>query len=281
MKRLSLCNKHYTIKDVIGHGSFGTVYTTIANNDGKAYAVKAFYSSRSFVNETTILRRLHHPHIISLRASSYQARFTRSLFCCLSFTTVAPALCMDIALTDVRNFISRHGKFSDNAAVGLLKQLANAVSFCHNQGIYHRDIKLANLLISTSYKLLLCDFGCATTRKLCRRRAGSYPYMAPELLLNEIDLYDPEKADIWSIGVCFFEMLTDRFPFQGFTGKDPYYHLFKRNDWRTLYSVWQLPPSERVSIYLVHLFYLRSIEGDISRPNDNDDMELKKRLLTF
>ncbi|OWZ00061.1 Serine/threonine protein kinase [Phytophthora megakarya] len=88
----------------------------------------------------------------------------------------------------------------------VLTQVAAGVSFLHKLGIAHRDISLENILLHQgSYKL--ADFGIAT-RKYCPGGllVGKNCYMAPEIVAG--DSYDPKAADMWSLGIVVFILLT-------------------------------------------------------------------------
>merc|ERR1719160_237263 len=90
----------------------------------------------------------------------------------------------------------------------------------HSMTVIHRDIKPANLLILTPSDdlpphIALGDFGLAEIFEPSERMTGlckgTFPYMAPEVFSQEIDF----KSDVWSMGVCCWEMLTGHRPFQG------------------------------------------------------------------
>ncbi|CAI5481458.1 unnamed protein product [Closterium sp. Yama58-4] len=133
----------------------------------------------------------------------------------------------------------------ENKAVLIFRQLAHAVLYCHRNGVVHRDIKLENVLLSTPLNssvpqyyystslpspslpkqpgtasdarvlAKLADFGLAVRLAPGEKTvgtAGSRPYEAPEVILGQE--YDT-KADVWSLGVLLFGMLSCSMPFQG------------------------------------------------------------------
>lgn len=100
-----------------------------------------------------------------------------------------------------------------------MKQLGSAVDKIHSQGVTHCDLKLDNILIDeSSLKTTLIDFGCSAEHPevdppefLC----GSPAYMPPEQIGNKtVDFY---KADMWSLGVVLYTLVTGVFPFRGKT----------------------------------------------------------------
>lgn len=98
----------------------------------------------------------------------------------------------------------------------LVYQLCQALLYCHDEGVVHRDVKLENILIEKgSSRLKLCDFGLATNmqKDLLKDYCGSIYYTAPEIL--KFCPYDGRKSDTWSAGVVMFAMITGYLPFTG------------------------------------------------------------------
>ena len=91
---------------------------------------------------------------------------------------------------------------------------ADALGFAHNNGILHRDVKPANVILSDNGHLTLLDFGIAKlqgeTATATGMRLGTLAYMAPERLRGEAE---DERVDIWSLGVIMYELLSGRRPF--------------------------------------------------------------------
>jgi branched-chain amino acid transport system substrate-binding protein len=115
------------------------------------------------------------------------------------------------------------------AAASLLIPMARALDFAHRQGMVHRDVKPSNILITSDGEPMLTDFGIAkiiddeVTMDLTGTSAtvGTPEYMAPEQVVSKtVD----HRADIYSLGIVFYEMLTGRRPFQADT---PMAVLFK------------------------------------------------------
>lgn len=109
----------------------------------------------------------------------------------------------------------------------LMKQLLEGLHQCHQQGIMHRDIKAANLLLSNGV-LKLADFGLASNfarRKMFSTNVVTLWYRAPELLLGQ-NVYGP-KVDMWSAGCIFIELLTRQSPFPGNDEREQMEHIFR------------------------------------------------------
>lgn len=88
------------------------------------------------------------------------------------------------------------------------KNLADTLSFIHQQGIVHHDIKPDNILFTAEGVLKIGDFGVAN------RNIGTVPYLAPEMLLGEVDTGDV-RVDVYALGITLLELLQNRNPFQG------------------------------------------------------------------
>ena len=103
---------------------------------------------------------------------------------------------------------------SQKRAIILMTQIIRGIIYLHDKNIYHRDIKLENILVMKNDIIKIIDFGFAVK---CNRDSyqklfcGTPSYMAPELLNKE--KYIPYYSDIWSLGVLFYSMLYGRFPF--------------------------------------------------------------------
>lgn len=119
----------------------------------------------------------------------------------------------------------KDNSIKEQDAILLFKQMATGVRVLHKKGIAHRDIKLNNFLLdSTGQVIKIADFGLSVVSfrpsrgyLMSRTYCGTEPYMAPELLKkNHLGArsYNALRADIWSLGICLFAMLTRTFPFK-------------------------------------------------------------------
>jgi serine/threonine protein kinase len=103
-------------------------------------------------------------------------------------------------------------RLSESEAKPLILQLITAIHCLHEKSIAHRDLKLANILITNSFQIKVCDFGIS---KICgnNQRMTSFcgtPYFIAPEIFNE-EGYN-EKCDIWSLGIIFYQILFGQFP---------------------------------------------------------------------
>eukprot|EP00250_Pteridium_aquilinum_P007776 c17431_g2_i1 orf=224-1171(+) len=115
------------------------------------------------------------------------------------------------------NKISRQGRLLEEEARKYFQQLINAVDYCHSRGVYHRDLKLENLLLDASGNLKISDFGLSALPEqrwkdgLLHTTCGTPNYVAPEVVYDKG--YDGAKADLWSCGVILFVLMAGYLPF--------------------------------------------------------------------
>lgn len=107
------------------------------------------------------------------------------------------------------------GKIEEKYSAVIMREMLIALQYIHREGIIHRDIKAANVLVTKEGKIQLCDFGVAaqlSTSQYKRMSMIGTPYwMAPEVI-QEGTGYD-QKADVWSLGITLYEIVTGSPPF--------------------------------------------------------------------
>lgn len=191
----------------IGHGQFGRVYTL---RDAPHVVVKKVkYASKSAHVEYENLRRLRHPHILTV---SHVTREGPYLY--LQFPRYSGSL---------REAIPRGGL--DVWIVGVyMRQLSGALAYCHEMHMMHRDVKPDNILVDpTAGRLVLGDFGLSKSwTRLMRTHTfpiGTLAYNAPELLFDQVRDYD-EGIDVWALGCVYAEMILGHSLFYGKTMRE-------------------------------------------------------------
>jgi Tol biopolymer transport system component len=217
----------YEILAPIGAGGMGEVYRARDSKLGRDVAVKvlpaalandADYMAR-FQREAQVLAALNHPNIAHIYG--------------LEESDGGRALAMELVEGPTLEERIRQKPLALNEALGIAKQIAEALEAAHERGIVHRDLKPANVKVTPEGVVKVLDFGLAKTADagntsgeavnsptLTMRATqagiilGTAGYMAPEQAAGKpVD----KRADIWSFGVVLSEMLTGRQMFEGET----------------------------------------------------------------
>ena len=162
-----------------------------------------------FLQEIETVARLQHPHIVPVFDSGEadgQLYFVMPL----------------IEGESLRDRLKREGRLDVNEAVRIVREIADALEYAHDQGIVHRDLKPENILMSRGHALL-ADFGIALAPLVDDRTAmtrvgtllGTPAYMSPELASGKTGV--GPASDVYALGCMLFEMLTGETPFTGDT----------------------------------------------------------------
>ena len=218
---------------IIGSGTFGSVYMARdEEGSGEAVAAKVIDESKmkwaKILFEVKLLSKVaHHEGIVGLYgAHEVSNAGGRCVVMLLELGTGG----------DLLSLLTRKGVLAEAEALRYFREIVGAVEFLHTQRIAHRDLKLENVLISASGSCKIADFGLAheyvgeldfgprpvpgipnefvggwSEREVLYDVCGSKSYLAPEVLLKLG--YDGYAADVWSLGICLFAMLTGSFPF--------------------------------------------------------------------
>ncbi|CAK4699477.1 unnamed protein product [Aphanomyces euteiches] len=108
---------------------------------------------------------------------------------------------------DLYKLVNRSIKLDETTASRYFSQIVQGVAFMHHRGFAHRDLSLENILLDADDICHVCDFGLAAPISIRQTAAvGKAFYMAPEVAQGKV--YDPAKADVWSLGIILFIMLT-------------------------------------------------------------------------
>lgn len=201
----------YEIQEIIGVGGMSVVYKAYDNVDDRTVAVKILKEEflnnedfkRRFKNESKAIALLSHENIVKV----YDVNFGEKLqYIVMEY----------IDGITLKEFINKQGSITWNDALFFMTQILRAVQHAHDKGIVHRDIKPQNIILLPNGNLKVTDFGIARfsrsdTKTLTEQAIGSVHYISPEQAKGE---YTDEKADIYSIGVVLYEMLSGKVPFE-------------------------------------------------------------------
>jgi serine/threonine protein kinase len=206
-------NHRYIITSILGKGGMGEVYLAADQQTGQQVAVKILARSLSaspealerFRREAETLRQLDHPNIVKFVDSfEHEGQFV---------------IVMEYLPGGSLHDLCMKGPLPIDHARRITLELCDALIRSHHLSIVHRDLKPENVLLTETGTPKLADFGVARLAEGTRMtrtgtQVGTPYYMSPEAW--EGDNLDA-RADIWSLGVIFFEMLAGKVPFGGDT----------------------------------------------------------------
>lgn len=201
----------YEIQEIVGVGGMAVVYKAYDNLENRTVAVKIlkeeFTSNdeflRRFKNESKAIAMLSHPNIVKVHD--------------VSFGDLIQYIVMEyIEGITLKEFIEKEGSLRWKDAVHLTLQILKGLQHAHDKGIVHRDVKPQNIMVLADGTIKVTDFGIARfarseQRTITDKAIGSVHYISPEQAKGE---KTDEKADIYSVGVMLYEMLTGKLPFQ-------------------------------------------------------------------
>jgi len=211
-------NNRYQILEKIGEGGTSVVFKANDNTNEQQVAIKFMKKEVTspyiedlirFRREINIVSKLNHPHIIKLLG---EGEFQNQ-----------PFIVMELLKGNSLAFqLERKIKFKISDIIEIIYQLAESLSYIHNNGIIHRDLKPGNIFLindGNHINIKLLDFGIGWIIELGaieekKEIAGTFGYMSPEatgILEKRID----ERSDLYSLGVIFYHLLTADPPFKG------------------------------------------------------------------
>ncbi len=218
--------------ELLGHGGMGAVYKARQTKLDRMVALKIIRPETTsdpafaerFMREARTLARLNHPGIVAvhdfgeidapdLAAGTSPQSASRTLFYFI------------MEYVDGANLrqLMQAAQLSPELAVNIVPQVCEALQFAHDEGVVHRDIKPENILLDSKGRVKIADFGLAKivgrtvdewTLTGTHQVMGTPRYMAPEQMAGSRTV--DHRADIYSLGVVFYEMLTGTVPFGHF-----------------------------------------------------------------
>jgi len=205
----------YTLTAELGRGGMAVVYRAQDARHGRDVAVKVMLPTvadaigpERFLREIETAARLQHPHIVPVFDSGEAAG---------QLYFVMPL----IEGESLRARLQREGRLDVGDAVRIAREIADALSYAHAQGVIHRDLKPENIMLTRGHALL-ADFGIAraggndeATGMMTRPGTvmGTPSYMSPELANGERHI--GPASDVYALGCVLFELLTGSPPFTG------------------------------------------------------------------
>lgn len=215
--RRKLTLGQYHILDELGSGGMGHVFRAQHVMMGRTVAIKVLPRNKSkpeaeaaFLREIRMLGRLDHDNLVRALDAGHDGKVYYLV------TELVPGL-------DLRRQVLRYGKLDETMAASVISQAARGLGHAHSQGLVHRDVKPANLLVTPEGHVKVLDLGLAgsalegESTKL-GRIVGTMDYMAPEQI-RSVDTVGP-SADVYSLGCTLYFSVTGEVPFPGGTRQE-------------------------------------------------------------
>ena len=200
----------YEVHELLGVGGMAYVYRAYDKIESRWVAIKILKEElsnnsdflRRFRNESKAIAVLSHPNIVKVYDVSFGDRIQYIVMEFIDGITL-------------KQYIEQQGEIKWREALYFTVQILRALQHAHEKGIIHRDIKPQNIMLLEDVTIKVTDFGIARfsqaeTQTMTDKAIGSVHYIAPEQARGG---YINDKADIYSVGVMLYEMLTGQLPF--------------------------------------------------------------------
>ncbi|GAC1477647.1 MAG: hypothetical protein NVS2B12_32050 [Ktedonobacteraceae bacterium] len=212
----------YRLQQLLGQGDATEVYVAEHVGEHTQVAVKLIYGEwgeekmRKFLTQSTALTHLQHPHIVPINDFGFEHN-------------VAYLVMEYMPHGNLRQRHPRGTRLPLELILGYVRQVADALTYIHERGLVHRDVKPHNMLLGTAGEIKLSDFGIAiishsisSIRGSLRTFEGTAPYAAPEQLQGQ-----PRRAsDQYALAIAVYEWLCGEWPFTGTFYEITHQHLF-------------------------------------------------------
>ncbi|BCS34085.1 hypothetical protein TBR22_A33140 [Luteitalea sp. TBR-22] len=193
----------YRILSPLGSGGFGTVYLARDTWLDKQVAIKVPHRQgldfSELLREPRLLASVNHPNIVAITTADKQDDV---FFIVMEY----------VAGETLESVLEREGALDLPRALDYTVQIGNAVDHAHKQGVIHRDLRPANVLVSENGMLKVADFGTSRFLEIAAHGTtviGSPAFMAPEQFQGKAVF----ASDLYSVGITMYQMLTGELPY--------------------------------------------------------------------
>ena len=208
----TVVEERYRIIGLLGRGGMGEVYRADDLRLGQPVALKFLppgirHDSQrlaQFHTEVRTARQVSHPNVCRVYDIG---EIEGQLFLSMEF----------VDGEDLSASLRRFGRFSEDRAIEIARQICIGLAAAHERGVLHRDLKPANIMLDGQGRVRIMDFSLATAEAVTDVRAGTPAYMAPEQLLGrEVTV----RSDIFALGLVLYELFTGRRAYEAKTLQD-------------------------------------------------------------
>jgi len=202
----------YEVIEELGKGGMGRVYKALDKEINEEVAIKLLKPEiasddstvERFRNELKFARKISHKNVCRMYHLSKEEE--------------TPYITMEyVPGEDLKSLVKRKGKLADEEAISIAKQVCEGLAEAHELGVVHRDLKPQNIMIDEKGRAKIMDFGIARSVEApgvtqTGMMIGTPDYISPEQAEGE---EADHRADIYSLGVVLYEMVTGSLPFKG------------------------------------------------------------------
>ena len=215
----------YAVGQTLGFGAYAVVKLSTNLNTCEKFALKTYEKvkllepqrKKNLISEIKVLKALNHPNIIKIKEAIDSPRQIH--------------IVMEYAGgCSLWSFLRKRANrmLPESLARKYFSQIVSGMSYCHSQGVIHRDLKLENILLDCNNLIKIIYFGFATfvrSPEYSKLFCGTPSYMAPEIVGKRENSGAP--ADVWALGVLLFVMLTGSYPFKSSSDRELYRMILK------------------------------------------------------
>ena len=250
----------YELGEFKEKGGEGAVFKGMVKESEESVALKVLTRPLSAQAQEVIDRLGHHPHIVDVVKVLEDVEMPSG-----HHTFKAAVLVMEwVEGGDLLSCLEElGGPLPEDHVKLLFSQLLMAMKHCHSRCVFHRDIKLENIMLSSDGTMLkVCDFGVAeiNNQGWVRKSVGTPSYASPEAF--EGGVFNGEKADVWSCGVVLFALLTGNMPFISPSRADFAFRCLMRGrvgDFWTYFERRGIRISEEAKRFLIRIFMINPV----------------------